>query len=180
MSCLRITPADAGKTPESYTKSSTHWDHPRGCGENIRLRQLLHSSKGSPPRMRGKRALSHMQTVSPRITPADAGKTTVLARHRRGLQDHPRGCGENPLTKPLTFLSRGSPPRMRGKRAAAAAAAVAPGDHPRGCGENRATPMKQKSRLGSPPRMRGKPTIICSGVNSSGITPADAGKTARA
>ena len=29
-----ITPAGAGKTPESYTKSSTHWDHPRRCGEN--------------------------------------------------------------------------------------------------------------------------------------------------
>ena len=50
-------------------------------------------------------------------------------------------------------------------------------DHPRGCGENCPTQRVFSFGLGSPPRMRGKLTIICSGVNSSGITPADAGKT---
>ncbi len=31
----RITPADAGKTMPTLTKSLTYGDHPRGCGENF-------------------------------------------------------------------------------------------------------------------------------------------------
>ena len=91
-----------------------------------------------------------------RITPADAGKTGRHDKfmpcppdHPRGCgenavgagkflckQDHPRGCGENYEIALDTGDVRGSPPRMRGKPAAA----------PRKLRNTRITP-----------RMRGKP-----------------------
>ena len=32
---IRITPADAGKTPPQEPSFMEQWDHPRGCGENM-------------------------------------------------------------------------------------------------------------------------------------------------
>ena len=34
---------------------------------------------------------------SVRITPADAGKTFEFGQVQFGIEDHPRGCGENML-----------------------------------------------------------------------------------
>ena len=50
-------------------------------------------------------------------------------------------------------------------------------DHPRGCGENFGLDFIGVCREGSPPRMRGKPGFELDNIASSGITPADAGKT---
>ena len=52
-------------------------------------------------------------------------------------------------------------------------------DHPRGCGENDLSCCNIDIMLGSPPRMRGKPCISTVAASSAGITPTDAGKTAR-
>ena len=91
-----------------------------------------------------------------RITPADAGKTTICGYRRLPAPDHPRGCGENGWTRLLLAWNRGSPPRMRGKpddrtviigtngitpadagKTTSASANVNIAlDHPRGCGEN--------------------------------------------
>ena len=50
----RITPADAGKTLKGILIYGNHWDHPRGCGENLGLEYRVEGETGSPPRMRGK------------------------------------------------------------------------------------------------------------------------------
>ena len=50
-------------------------------------------------------------------------------------------------------------------------------DHPRGCGENRTRNRVRFFFPGSPPRMRGKHGILAVLNETSGITPADAGKT---
>ena len=93
----------------------------------------------------------------------------------------------------------GSPPRMRGKRAGCRHESTAFGitpadagktslsrqrtkqkrDHPRGCGENYEHGNYAASGMGSPPRMRGKLVIPYFERNVHGITPADAGKTAK-
>ena len=70
-----ITPADAGKTPETVMKWWLEKDHPRGCGENTRNLKASGKRKGSPPRMRGKHLFSTSARGVWRITPADAGKT---------------------------------------------------------------------------------------------------------
>ena len=96
--CIRITPADAGKTTGGNCGAGAGQDHPRGCGENCRacFRTLLHI--GSPPRMRGKLPLLIEGIVKGRITPADAGKTKQIFVNKFSAEDHPRGCGENSVS----------------------------------------------------------------------------------
>ena len=74
----RITPADAGKTTFGCESLTLCRDHPRGCGENLAILNAYLLGKGSPPRMRGKRATALFGAMGNRITPADAGKTKRL------------------------------------------------------------------------------------------------------
>ena len=74
------------------------WDHPRGCGENIRAYSVCVIGAGSPPRMRGKPSYD-----------GEEHEVTV---------DHPRGCGENDYGSYTIGDALGSPPRMRGKLSA--------------------------------------------------------------
>ena len=91
----RITPAYAGKSDQHRRVAGKVEDHPRICGEKKSFRACKSVERGSPPHMRGKGDIAHLDGVVPRITPAYAGK-------RRGQRDlHPQ--------------LRGSPPHMRGK-----------------------------------------------------------------
>ena len=147
--------------------------------------------------MRGKRSIPCPSRDRYRITPADAGKTGWVRYFITCTQDHPRGCGENPLGVMRASTSVGSPPRMRGKPTSKTAIIfcrrITPADagktvllrksnpqgqdHPRGCGENCRCLSRALSKAGSPPRMRGKPGADIAVWAVSGITPADAGKT---
>ena len=49
------------------------------------------------------------------ITPAHAGKTSVIVVPYQAQEDHPRACGENGAEKEKNKMAKGSPPRMRGK-----------------------------------------------------------------
>ena len=135
--CIRITPADAGKTFPFRLSKSIVWDHPRGCGENILSPDASRRRMGSPPRMRGKPVFRLTVCISFRITPADAGKTKYLPLFKLLIRDHPRGCGENLSTALYIPFTK---------------------DHPRGCGENSFRSLARSPPSGSPPRMRGKPS----------------------
>ena len=111
----RITPADAGKTQYRSLSRISAEDPPRGCGENLPASYRQAAGKGSPPRMRGKQLVHFLHGSTPRITPADAGKTFVFSSWRQQQQDHPRGCGENCIQHSRFRKLGGSPPRMRGK-----------------------------------------------------------------
>ena len=50
----RITPACAGKTSLPIIRYNIAWDHPRVCGKNLSIRDLLGLISGSPPRVREK------------------------------------------------------------------------------------------------------------------------------
>ena len=111
-----------------------------------------------------------------RITPAYAGKRAFCKNEPKAGKDHPRVCGEKKRLASCAQSAEGSPPRMRGKAAAARAGLVAVGitpayagkrsvkdlgagelwDHPRVCGEKAGFPAVPTRELGSPPRMRGK------------------------
>ena len=112
---LRITPACAGKTPESLSSHFPTTNHPRVCGENYSWDIDKRCDYGSPPRVRGKPAPRSLPSKSPRITPACAGKTKKCARRILSSTDHPRVCGENYQARCKTSGSSGSPPRVRGK-----------------------------------------------------------------
>ena len=194
---MGITPADAGKTLRIVKPIEGYWDHPRGCGENQEPLRRQTATRGSPPRMRGKPSLYASANNSPRITPADAGKTRAGFNFRCVSRDHPRGCGENSSSKTACRLRAGSPPRMRGKHSRRFAVITISGitpadagktcvppykeckkwDHPRGCGENRRGGECVCGFGGSPPRMRGKLLLAVKRERYMRITPADAGKT---
>ena len=53
-SCIRNIPAYAGKTASACCKSSHPQEHPRVCGENVRMPASAPSAPGTSPRMRGK------------------------------------------------------------------------------------------------------------------------------
>ena len=172
----RITPARAGKTHSASRLFSQPEDHPRACGENRLLYALISCVLGSPPRVRGKQLPLGGKIADGGITPARAGKTSMVVSYRSWGRDHPRACGENRNVQKSKCRKVGSPPRVRGKRGlrrddvsqlriTPARAGKTHGpirrrkwleDHPRACGENKFADMVIVPEKGSPPRVRGK------------------------
>ena len=192
-----ITPAYAGKRQRRATACTWLRDHPRVCGEKHRPTWMFPAHTGSPPRMRGK-VLNEEETQQEiGITPAYAGKSMYRTTETLCCRDHPRVCGEKPVAMHSCTMTRGSPPRMRGKVGddlfLLLFAGITPAcagksrqvdtclllfeDHPRVCGEKPdILPLSAWTR-GSPPRMRGKVQLQPGQPAALGITPAYAGKS---
>ena len=111
---VRITPADAGNSVGLLGYRSPCADHPRGCGEQLSRVTVKIGGVGSPPRMRGTASVARSKAISRRITPADAGNRYQEGRNPCSGSDHPRGCGEQHMTRLKFAACMGSPPRMRG------------------------------------------------------------------
>ena len=111
----RITPAYAGKSFAYCSCNVSDWDHPRVCGEKLRISARLCIVMGSPPRMRGKAQQFQEQVEVAGITPAYAGKRESCQKASENSTDHPRVCGEKGNSGKSGSSSKGSPPRMRGK-----------------------------------------------------------------
>ena len=88
------TPACAGKRLRSFPQQPYPWDHPRVCGEKFIIICLALTSKGSPPRVRGKDRNRIASDDRVRITPACAGKRVSSFTIETETEDHPRVCGE--------------------------------------------------------------------------------------
>ena len=152
-----ITPAYAGKSNVSGFHTSLGQDHPRLCGEKVKMSQLKRGDVGSPPPMRGK---VHSKRIRERIS-----------------GDHPRLCGEKRFCRRNRKLWWGSPPPMRGKGIGDALMGLELEDHPRLCGEKCLKNNFVPASLGSPPPMRGKVILWNRQFCNAGITPAYAGKS---
>ena len=111
----RITPAHAGKRIARWSVCIKGADHPRPCGEKVTIPLGCKQEKGSPPPMRGKASSSSLVSLIARITPAHAGKRCPTPSAETPPPDHPRPCGEKPLTRARKRATLGSPPPMRGK-----------------------------------------------------------------
>ena len=112
----RITPACAGNTITGLLANTNHgitpacagnalghdlWgldfqDHPRVCGEHRYASTGEVSVPGSPPRVRGTRAVLGVGVDVDGITPAYAGNTCCRGVRATRCTDHPRVCGEHP------------------------------------------------------------------------------------
>ena len=150
-----ITPACAGKSVSDRWLIARAKDHPRVCGEKLRMFLTSRMYLGSPPRVRGKEYQSSGDWTTLRITPACAGKSYSQDVNEPQSQDHPRVCGEKFKILFSASSSEGSPPRVRGKGKVLEKLAVEAGitpacagkrkpstntrcpkkDHPRVCGE---------------------------------------------
>ena len=110
-----ITPAYAGKRQARPGQVGRLRDHPRMCGEKLKLKKNRQVCKGSPPRMRGKEVQGLLQDLVGGITPAYAGKSLWCAQGQAQERDHPRVCEEKNFLLLMTSRRSGSPPRVRGK-----------------------------------------------------------------
>ena len=110
-----ITPACAGKRAVATVNKFIAWDHPRMCGEKMHMLLCVPASYGSPPHMRGKGRVRHVFLPFSGITPAHAGKSSILVAHWSAVWDHPRTCGEKSGSMSNFSRCSGSPPHMRGK-----------------------------------------------------------------
>ena len=173
----RITPAGAGKTLRTGRGFQPSWDHPRRCGENVRVSDKRQHYLGSPPQVRGKQRQFRSCRHKGRITPAGAGKTEAVLYTPQRLEDHPRGCGENLPIFARDIADYRITPADAGKTFRQIYSYRIGQDHPRGCGENTSRRYCRVGNLGSPPRMRGKPQHTVRQELLPRITPADAGKT---
>ena len=151
-----ITPAQAGKSKLALCTPSCPTDHPCAGGEKYIALSEDCLNQGSPPRGRGKGAISQRNRPCPRITPAWAGKSGKLYRRHMGAQDHPRRAGKITCTN-TRFRFQEDHPRMGGEKANGS---DAPDDDE-----------------GSPPRRRGKVGENHLVAQLPGITPAWAGKS---
>ena len=91
------------------------WDHPRVGGEKSMMVPHTVTLLGSPPRGRGKVEVLPPLSLGGRITPAWAGKSRESVLAGAGWRDHPRVGGEKEVMDTGQALTRGSPPRGRGK-----------------------------------------------------------------
>ena len=112
---MGITPACAGKSGRCAYKRPCIWDHPRVCGEKLRLIRSAAWFPGSPPRVRGKEIFIKGRQRCYGITPACAGKSCTYRICYCSNWDHPRVCGEKAVFQRLHLVMLGSPPRVRGK-----------------------------------------------------------------
>lgn len=161
-------------------------------GEKCQSRFFWLSSRGSPPRGRGKgrRVVNHHPL--PGITPAWAGNRPERLSYLSRCFDHPRMGGEQTVKVPALVVPTGSPPRRRGKESSLQASLptgrITPAwagksdfghpfrccrwDHPRMGGEKQHQPQGQEQRKGSPPHGRGKESAVVFFRKFMGITPA--------
>ena len=174
--CLRTIPANTGKIPLPHVHAASSWDHPREYGENYGGRADRVATQGPSPRIRGKCAACIATRKTGRTIPANTGKIRWVIRNQRSGKDHPREYGENLDLMPMTSISSGPSPRIRGKLRSIVISPclagtipantgkiswfVVPtlslGDHPREYGENQLVCGTDPITGGPSPRIRGK------------------------
>ena len=110
----RITPACAGNSLQKFERFDPLQDHPRVCGEQVKVSVYERDGGGSPPRVRGTVKEVHHALKTGGITPACAGNSRVHLPKTDACQDHPRVCGEQLPGGHGRMRGIGSPPRVRG------------------------------------------------------------------
>ena len=132
----RIIPAHAGQTFHGRRGSAQDPDHPRACGANFVILNVVHELRGSSPRMRGKRRRCRGCIVVFRIIPAHAGQTTWDRWNTSHTPDHPRACGANGQGRARIAGRERIIPAHAGQTSTRCARSPSTMDHPRACGAN--------------------------------------------
>ena len=169
------------------------------CGEHPTAHRVLEHDAGSSPHVRGARLARRMGRNQIGIIPACAGSTSRCSSTRRRSRDHPRMCGEHPMSLATFAADAGSSPHVRGalqrdtrlhrqrgiipacagSTTSARPSAPKARDHPRMCGEHNPTVESLERTAGSSPHVRGAHRTSSRRVVRTGIIPACAGSTWR-
>ena len=152
---LGITPACAGKTSRSASRTGLSRDHPRMRGEDSTTASFRRLRSGSPPHARGRRRRWRGLLGGVGITPACAGKTDTTGFPVLSTEDHPRMRGEDMSGIDGTLELLGSPPHARGRPAGRYMLTDWSGITPACAGKTRC-PLLRASSPRDHPRMRGE------------------------
>ena len=194
---IGIIPACAGNTACGSSCTPAPGDHPRACGEHGGKAANHADVQGSSPRVRGTHEDAVLDVISLGIIPACAGNTIGPSAGSCGGRNHPRVCGEHPMSTPMSAPAAGSSPCVRGTHFNRAREGRVFGiipacagntlrskrqtcrmrDHPRVCGEHRVGEYLETDGPGSSPRVRETQLCHLQGCNPRGIIPACAGNT---
>ena len=131
-----LIPACAGKTHKTRLQRAFPRAHPRVCGENPTLWDLILNRLGSSPRVRGKHTKANRLPWVLGLIPACAGKTGSVGIFAGCLRAHPRVCGENVYPSWFLWPWLWLIPACAGKTRFACIWRGPGGAHPRVCGEN--------------------------------------------
>ena len=132
---------------------------------------------GSPPPMRGKDPVCCQVDCVVGITPAYAGKSTLLYALNSQCSGSPPPMRGKAFGGIYRTACMGITPAYAGKREKLSLNGTRCQDHPRLCGEKRIDLQLSGRYSGSPPPMRGKATVSTSDTGCTRITPAYAGKS---
>mgnify|MGYP001442432065 CR=1 FL=1 len=91
----RKTPAGAGTTPARSPDFASGAEDPRGCGDDKFRFIDVRSTRGRPPRVRGRPARRRAARCLDRKTPAGAGTTSSGRCPTATPPEDPRGCGDD-------------------------------------------------------------------------------------
>ena len=111
---VRIIPAHAGNTHRIRWFCVGCEDHPRSCGEYIKIHVSIPRFRGSSPLMRGILYRFVINVFRLGIIPAHAGNTHLQTNQPIFHKDHPRSCGEYLFNFSYLNNAKGSSPLMRG------------------------------------------------------------------
>ncbi len=191
-------PAGAGSSRAGTSTRRASRDHPRGCGEQARLKVRCRPLPGPSPRVRGAAAPARPRPPRAGTIPAGAGSRLPAHRANAPNWDHPRGCGEQGRSRQRRAEAEGPSPRVRGAgqharrpdrlRGTIPAGAGSSfnsewlrggtGDHPRGCGEQQHRRFRQPQRPGTIPAGAGSSRESSLRRPSSGDHPRGCGEQA--
>ena len=128
------------------------------CGDYAFSSESSPRTVGSPPRVRGLPESIRAVAEHIRITPACAGTTTYIPPFPKRDRDHPRVCGDYPVSAAILLYTPGITPACAGTTIHSIHNVNRFEDHPRVCGDYSAARISGRPVLGSPPRVRGLPT----------------------
>jgi len=171
----RFIPACAGNSHGCGWPVCSQAVHPRVCGEQWEVRDLLNDGTGSSPRVRGTGRPTFRPVCWQRFIPACAGNSCSRRLWEPQSPVHPRVCGEQQCCALAESGCFGSSPRVRGTDSAGVIATgirrfipACAGNsrfhgpppehqpvHPRVCGEQHIADPDSNLGDGSSPRVRG-------------------------
>ena len=151
-----LTPACAGTSNPCAAKTPTHRAHPRVRGDVAERDSVVRAGWGSPPRARGRPAMSMTTPPDTGLTPACAGTSPSGPPARWCPWAHPRVRGDVQAHGWPWSGRRGLTPACAGTSAASCCCVHQPRAHPRVRGDVTRPSRPVASCQGSPPRARGR------------------------
>ena len=110
-----LIPACAGQTCRGGGPGLHAWAHPRVCGADGLVGEVLAERAGSSPRVRGRHTHRHHGRGHAGLIPACAGQTPEIWAGQNRAWAHPRVCGADNYRDQAGTVHPGSSPRVRGR-----------------------------------------------------------------